>query len=129
MANGTKFRTLMSYTDKAFWEEHPQVTLTTMYEERTYDILAVFYDHVRYANENVFKFYQFTDAEDEDDFNRAIAYYKNNALYETDVDAAYGDRLLTLVTCSSHHEHGRFVLVAREVVEDSQETDQAAPQT
>ena len=35
------------------------------------------------------------------------------ALYETGVDAAYGDTILTLSTCSYHTEDGRFVVVAR----------------
>ena len=29
--------------------------------------------------------------------------------------AEYGDKLITLVTCSYHEEHGRFVVVARQM--------------
>lgn len=121
MNNGTMFRTLMLYTDQKYWEEHPQVTYSTLYEERTYDILAVFYDRVYYKYEDVFKFYKFIEAEDEEHFNEAIAYYKEHALYDTGITAEYGDRLITLVTCSYHHQNGRFVLVARQVVEEPAE--------
>lgn len=117
MNNGTMFRTLMSYTDRKFWEEHPQVQFTTLYEERTYDIVAVFYDRVYYKYEDVFKFYQFIDAKDEEHFQEAMTYYKDHALYDTGVTAQYGDRLLTLVTCAYHEENGRFVLVARQRAE------------
>ncbi len=117
MKNGTMFRTLMSYVDEEFWMEHPQVQYSTLYETRTYDILAVFYDRVYYKYEDVFKFYQFIDAVDEEDYRNAIAYYKENALYDTGVTAEYGDRLLTLVTCSYHEDNGRFVLVARQRTE------------
>lgn len=114
MKNGTMFRTLMSYTEEDFWKEHPQVHYATLTEARTYDILAVFYDRVYYKYEDVFKFYKFIDAKDEADYDRAISYYKEHALYDTGITAEYGDRLLTLVTCSYHETNGRFVLVARE---------------
>lgn len=118
MQNGTAFRTLMSYVNESFWEEHPTIYFSTLYEERTYEIIAAFYDRVYYKYEDVFKFYQFIDAEDEEHFNEAITYYKDNAEYDTGVTAEYGDRLITLVTCSYHVDDGRFVVVAREVVEE-----------
>lgn len=114
MKNGTMFRTLMSYTEEEFWKEHPQIQYSTLYETRTYDILAAFYDRVYYKYEDVFKFYQFIDAEHEDAYQEAISYYKTHALYDTGITAAYGDRLLTLVTCAYHEENGRFVVVARQ---------------
>lgn len=114
MTNGTQFRTLMSYDQKTYWEAHPNIYFSTLYEERTYEIIACFYDRVYYKYEDVFKFYQFVDAEDEESFNEAITYYKENALYDTGVTASYGDSLLTLVTCAYHVDNGRFVVVARE---------------
>lgn len=119
MQNGTAFRTLMSYKDQSFWEEHPTIYFSTLYEERTYEIIAAFYDRVYYKYEDVFKFYQFIDYETEEEFNEAISNYQAKAEYDTGVTAEYGDRLLTLVTCSYHHKYGRFVVVAREVTENS----------
>lgn len=114
MLNGTQFQTLMRYADQSFWELHPYIYFSTLFEERTYEIIACFYDRVYYKYEDVFKFYQFIDAEDEACFSEAIAYYKENALYDTGVTAQYGDKLITLVTCAYHTENGRFVVVARE---------------
>lgn len=114
MRDGSQFRSVMMYKDKSYWEEHPTILLSTLYEEREYEVLAAFYDRVYYKYEDCFKFYQFIDAEDEAAFNEAISYYKENAEYDTGVTAEYGDRLITLVTCSYHCEHGRFVVVARE---------------
>ena len=53
------------------------------------------------------------DAADEADFNNAISNFRSKALYDTGVTAAYGDKLITLVTCAYHVEDGRFVVVAR----------------
>ena len=50
----------------------------------------------------------------EEEFNEAIAYYKEHSEYDTGLTAEYGDRLLTLVTCSYHHKYGRFVVIARQ---------------
>lgn len=114
MKNGTMFRTLMEYDQRDYWEEHPVIYLSSLYEEKEYEILAAFYDKVYMKTDTCFKFYQFIDAEDEEDFNEAIAYFKKHALYDTGVTAAYGDKLITLVTCSYHVDNGRFVVVARE---------------
>ena len=57
--------------------------------------------------------FQFIDAADEADLNNAISNFRSKALYDTGVTAAYGDKLITLVTCAYHVEDGRFVVVAR----------------
>lgn len=118
MRNGTMFSELMKYKDQKYWEEHPIIYYSTLYEEREYEIVAAFYDRVYYSYEDCFKFYQFIDAEDEEHFAEAMAYYKQAAEYDTGVDAEYGDKLLTLVTCSYHEDYGRFVVVAREKTEE-----------
>ena len=117
MKNGTMFRGITEYRDEAFWQEHKTMTFTTLYEERTYEVVAAFYDRVYLKSDTCFKFYQFIDAETEEDFNEAIEYYKANDRYDTGVVPQYGDRLLTLVTCTTvtNYDDGRFVVIAREV--------------
>lgn len=122
MRNGTAFRTLISYDDEEFWEEHPTFFFSTLYEERTYEIVSVFYDRVYKKTDTCFKFYKFIDPETEEEFNEAINYYQRNALYDTGVTAEYGDHLITLVTCSYHTTNGRFVVIGREVTEDPEVT-------
>ena len=117
MKNGSMFASLLKYKDEAYWEAHPVISFSTLYEEREYEIIAAFYDHVYYKYEDCFKFYQFIDAEDEAHFKEARTYYKDNALYDTGVTAEYGDRLITLVTCAYHVDNGRFVVVARERID------------
>lgn len=122
MKNGTQFQNLMNYTMKKYWEEHPQILFSTLYEERTYEIISAFYDQVYSPKDKVFKFYQFIDAKDEADFENAMKHYKEKAEYETGVTAEYGDKLITLVTCSYHMDYGRFVVVAKEIIPEVQET-------
>ena len=122
MKNGTQFQNLMNYTMKKYWEEHPQILFSTLYEERTYEIISAFYDRVYRSSEKVFKFYQFIDAKDEADFENAMKHYKEKAEYDTGVTAEYGDKLITLVTCSYHMDYGRFVVVAKQITPEIPET-------
>lgn len=112
--NGKMFTDITKYKKKAYWEEHPTIKFSTLYEEREYEIVAAFYDKVYKKTDKVFKFYQFIDPKDEKAFNEGIAYFKKKAKYDTGITPQYGDKLITLVTCAYHVENGRFVVVARE---------------
>lgn len=113
MNNGSMFHSILKYDGINYWKKHPSFVLNTLYEEREYEVLAAFYDRVYYKSENVFKFYQFINAADEAAFDDAVAKIKDKALYDTGITAQYGDQLAMLVTCSSHTDNGRFVLVGR----------------
>lgn len=115
MMSGAMFASLMDYEKEEYWEEHPIISFSTLYEEREYEVIAVFYDRVYYKYEDCFKFYKFINAANEDEFEDAMRNYKEKALYDTGVTAEYGDNLITLVTCAYHIDNGRFVVVAREV--------------
>ena len=64
--------------------------------------------------ENVFRYYYSTDLSNADDFQYYVNQVMASSLYDLGITAEYGDRLLTLSTCSYHTENGRFVVVARE---------------
>lgn len=114
MLSGMMFRKIIQYEDKDYWEEHPTIRLFTEFENKEYEVLSVFRDRVYYKHEDVFKFYNFIDAEDEAAYYDAIANFKAKAIYDTGVEPEYGDQLITLVTCAYHTENGRFVVVACE---------------
>ena len=129
MGNGTAFGQLKKYADKEFWEEHPYISFSTLYEERTYEVVAAFYDRIYYNYEQVFKFYFFTDPETAEEYEEANAEYHRKAEYDTGIDIQDGDRLITLVTCAYHTENGRFVVVAREVTPEEMAERQAQAQS
>lgn len=118
MLDGAMFGDLEMYADEKYWQEHPIIQFSTLYEAREYEIVAAIYDRLYYNYEETFKFYEFIDARDEAHFNEAITYFKENSEYDTGVTAEYGDNLITLVTCSYHCQNGRFVVVARQIVEE-----------
>ena len=53
-----------------------------------------------------------------DDFDALIEQVTKAALYDTGITAEYGDQLLTLSTCDSYTNNGRFVVVAKEITND-----------
>ncbi|MCR5686928.1 MAG: class B sortase [Lachnospiraceae bacterium] len=58
-----------------------------------------------------FRYYYYTDLADRDDFEYFARNVKERALYDTGVDAAWGDEFVTLSTCSYQVKNGRFVVV------------------
>lgn len=114
MLDGSMFRSLFRYEQKNYWEKHPTFTFSTLYEEKEYEIMSVFYDRVYKKTDTNFKFYQFFDTSDADHFARAMEHFRDKQLYDTGVTAQPGDKLITLVTCAYQTDNGRFVVVARE---------------
>ena len=113
MKDGSMFGDLDLYGKESFFKEHPTVSFDTLYEERTYDIIAVFRSQVYDADDDVFKYYQFYEAETQEDFEDFYGNIKELSLYDTGVEAEFGDTFLTLSTCAYHVKDGRLVVVAK----------------
>lgn len=115
MKDGSMFGDLDLYRKESFWREHPRISFDTLYEERTYEIIAVFRSRVYQPEEDVFKYYQFYQADNQEEFSWFYENIKELSLYDTGVTAAFGDTFLTLSTCAYHVEDGRFVVVAKAI--------------
>ncbi|MCM1497810.1 MAG: class B sortase [Clostridium sp.] len=113
MRDGSMFGDLDMYLEESFYLEHPLISFDTLYEERMYEIIAVFRSQVYNVEDDVFKYYQFYEAETEEEFNDFYENIKMLSLYDTGVEAEFGDTFLTLSTCAYHVEDGRLVVVAR----------------
>lgn len=115
MKSGEMFGTLTEYEDEAYFEEHRYISLYTKECRRNYEIIAVFRSQVYRKTDEVFKFYQFFQADVQEEFDVFYDNIMEMSLYDTGVSAEFGDRFLTLSTCVYHVENGRFVVVAREM--------------
>ncbi len=62
-----------------------------------------------------FRYYYYTDLTYKEDYDYFIENVKNSFLYDTGVDAQWGEELLTLSTCSYQKKNGRFIVVAKRV--------------
>ena len=110
MRNGTMFHSLLNYEKKSFWEEYRSIGFDTMYERGAYEIFSVFRTTV--GSKKEFRYYDFINAQSEDDFNSFVARCKAEAIYDTGITPVYGDRLLMLSTCSYNTGNERFVVAA-----------------
>lgn len=113
MNDGSMFAGLMKFKDKSFWEKHKTVSFDTLTDRQTYEVIAVFKTVVYTNSPDSFKYYQFINAETAEDFTAYVEKCKELSLYDTGVNAEYGDKLLTLSTCEYSRTNGRLVVVAK----------------
>ena len=114
--SGLMFEDLMKYAKEDFYKEHTKVKFNTNKDDSLYEILAVFYSRVYYKSEkNVFRYYYFVNANNEQEYNDFVNNAKKVSLYDTGVTANYGEQLLTLSTCEYSQEDGRFAIVCKKV--------------
>ncbi|MDE7353006.1 MAG: class B sortase [Acetatifactor sp.] len=118
MKNGQMFGGLDRYASKEYYEKHPYIQFDTIYDKGTWEVMYVFRSRVYSEEEIVFKYYQFIDANSEQEFDSNMREMAAMSLYDTGVTASYGDQLLTLSTCDYQEKNGRFVVVAKKIAKE-----------
>ena len=114
--NQTLFGQLLKYKDKSFYDKYQYINFDTLEETSTYQIISVFNSRVFYEDEEVFKYYKMDYNLNEKEFNHYIENIKQLSLYDTGITANYGEKLITLSTCSNEIEDGRIVVVAKKII-------------
>ena len=112
MKDGSMFAALQDYKKKKFYESHPYITFDTLNEHHTYQIISVFKISTT-VNYN-FPYHTFVDG-NETSFATFVKKCKDLSLYDTGIDAVYGDKLITLSTCDHTIRDGRLVVVAKRI--------------
>ena len=115
MKSGQMFGQLQKYAKESYGEEHSIIQFDSIYEKATYQVMYVFRSQVYNEDDLVFKYYQFINANSEEEFNSYMKEMAALSLYDTGVTASYGDSLLTLSTCDNSQTDGRFVVVAKRI--------------
>ncbi len=121
------FRSLYDYKDMQNFIDNPIIKYSTLYEEYTYKICAVFLSTTQTSADNGYFFnYIYPDMSDSNMVGY-IEQVKQRMLYETGVSLEPTDKIITLSTCI--YDYGkdidtRFVVVARLLHEgESEEID------
>lgn len=114
MRNGTMFADLISYKSKDYYLENPIINFDTLEESQEYEIMAVFVVDTTMDNGH-FEFYNFIEAKTEEQFYKFVNDAKRLSYYDTGVEASFGDKFITLVTCEkTTSTNGRLVVIAVE---------------
>ena len=115
MKDGSMFGALMNYVDEGFYEKHRYISFDTIYEKQTYEVVAAVKTAIPAADEECFRYYEYTGSDDVKMFNEYVEFIEENRLYPTDAKLLEGDSILTLSTCAYHADDGRFIVVARKI--------------
>ena len=115
MQSGKMFGKLEDYADKDYYENHRYIFFDTIYGDGTYEVIAAFYSKIYDKDYDGFKYYQFFDAYDKEQFDYYVSNCKALTSYDISETAEYGDKLISLSTCAYHTTNGRFVVVAKKI--------------
>jgi sortase B len=118
--DGTMFGNLKEYKkDVEYYKKHPIFEFDTQYGLGEYVIYACFVTNTlekQDRNGEVFHYHDYIETlNDRDTFNWYIDQIYQRNEYITPVDVKYGDKLLTLSTCSNEFSNLRFVICARKL--------------
>ncbi len=104
MNDGSMFRHLEDYKDKAFWEANPYFYIYTPDgQEMVYHIYSV--GEVLDTSETYL-----TDFPTNDDYQKFLDMTKEVAMYDTGIEVTTADTIVTLSTCTSANNDHRFVV-------------------
>lgn len=119
ISNYKMFGELEKYKKQNFYNEHKIINFNTIYENANYEIIAVF-KTVAYSNKG-FKYYNYYDFKNEDEFNTFINKCKELSFYNINETAEYGDKFITLSTCEYSNNNGRLVVIAKKLTTEQEE--------
>lgn len=117
MNAGTMFHDILQYADTEFYNAHKTFTFDTIYEDGTYEVVAAFYGQILPDSSTAFKYYEFVNAGNEEEFLDFVNNVKAMSVINTGVEVQYGDKLVTLSTCAYHVKDGRFAVIGKKLSE------------
>lgn len=116
MKNGSMFGNLPLYARRGYWEEHKLVAFDTLMKRQRYVVFATFYSADYDEDEEGFRYN--ADIRYAKEAEQWLTEIRANQLYDTGVDARFGDEFITLTTCDrERRRNGRFVVVCRKLRE------------
>ncbi|MBR3002770.1 MAG: class B sortase [Clostridia bacterium] len=110
--NSKMFGELEKYRNKDFYKNHKNIKFYTKDNLTEYEIISVF----RTTANSEFKYYEFVNANNEKEFETFVTKCKELSFYNTENNAEYSDKFITLVTCDYSIKNGRLVVVAKKVL-------------
>lgn len=103
MLNGSMFGSLNNYRSQSFYDEHPYYYYMTPQGDYRVDIVAgcnVSPEHGIYR-------ISFTD----DELSEMVCSLVNSSDFVSDTKYEYGDKIMTLSTCSNSYSNTRYILI------------------
>jgi len=106
MNSGTMFAPLLNYESKSFAQEHPIIQFETEQGLKNYSVYAV----ARVMRNDVF--YTLKDAPNKEYFDQRVTNITQRALYTVGTQPQFGQKLITLSTCTNTSYDDRIIVIA-----------------
>ena len=114
--NDTMFGPLQRFKDPAYCEDHTEILFDTMYRPGRYKLFAAILSQASDGRPDVFKYYDFIQAEDQKAFEDYLYEIEKAAVYYDEENApVFGDEIITLSTCDYYKKDGRLALIGRRI--------------
>ena len=117
MNDGTMFADLLKYKNKAFFTGHKTIYYYTLNGLEEYTIVSAFISKVYSLTDDVFKYYKQYNFKDSNEFEYFKDSIMNLSIYDTYTEINYRDVFITLSTCEYTEKNGRFVVIAKKVLD------------
>lgn len=111
------FGELEYFKNKEYYDNHKTINIYTLNEQRKYEVVYVF----RTITNTGFDYYNYINFNDESEFNTFNSKCKELAFFDTQIQCNYGDKFITLSTCDYTSKNARFVVIAKQIIEDNNE--------
>ena len=95
------FKILEEFYDKAYYDEHKYMEITTSTTKKKYEVFSV---HVETSD---FTYMNINFASDED-YLEHLKKLKAKSMYDTGVEVTKDDEILILQTCSEHPDYRNY---------------------
>ena len=125
MRDESMFGSLGRFREQSYWQNNQYVYFDNLYESHVYQIFAVF---AISADPGNFPYHEYNDFASQEEFEEFIQIVTNHPdadpaitgqfifYYDTGIRPEYGDKLITLSTCTKRAgANGRMVLIAYRV--------------
>lgn len=130
------FGCLSYYKQESYYQSHKYIQLDTIYEKGTYEIIAVSKAFIRKEdlmesedgnqkndipfyelNDDDYLFYMHMKLNNEEEFEEYVNNMKGNSYYQINATAEYGNKLITLCTCTNvkNYQNERLLVVAKKI--------------
>lgn len=109
MKSGEMFGSLKRYQYADYFEEHNVITLDTLYEEMSYEVVAVALTSLH----EDFKYYDYLGVLNESDFEMWKEGLAKYVIRGTLDELEHGDTICEMTCCAYHVKDGRWVIVLK----------------
>lgn len=110
--NNYMSKELEKYKDEGFWNENKVINFDTFVENGIYTVMSVF---LIPEEKKEHKFHHSFHTKNEMEYNDFIGICTDNSIYDTNISAKYGDKLIILSTIDYSQNNENLIVVAKKI--------------